>query len=385
MTAAIFWRFLWKEYRVMRAFWISMACLAVLAQLSLIAFPGITHNAAAWTFSFALIFPALYAVACGATMFAAEKEEGTYEFLRSLPVTAWRLLSGKLAFAVVSTVLLIGTLLFTADLLMKGRVVDGATQSRLWGILGLAAIEGLAWGLFFSLILHRPLQAAILTIAAVSIAVELVVRSIAPWRHWDDLGPYTAASPYRAAIAAVVLLIDAALVRGWLETRTATKRRLLPWPRRLARESTSGEVSTALPAARGAILGRLVWQTWRQSRGMMFMLGIGGAVLALLPFEAFFDGSSYEAERARMIVIGATAALMGACVFLADHEGRSSLLAEQAVRPRSVWIARQAAWLAMLAVWAMIVHGMRFVIQGGSEFLARARRLAPSELGGFGQ
>ncbi len=88
MTTAIFWRFLWKEYRVMRAFWISMACLAVLAQLALVTFPGLTHDSAAWTFSFALIFPALYAVACGATMFAAEKEEGTYEFLRSLPVTA---------------------------------------------------------------------------------------------------------------------------------------------------------------------------------------------------------------------------------------------------------------------------------------------------------
>ncbi len=215
-TTAIFWRFLWKEYRVMRAFWISMAVLAVLAQLALVAFPGLTHYAAAWTFSFALIFPALYAVACGATMFAAEKEEGTYEFLRSLPVTAWRILTGKLAFAVLSTVLLIAALRLSGEFLTKGRVVDSSTESRLLGILGLAAIEGLAWGLFFSLILRRPLQSAVLAIAAASLGVEIVVRMIAPWRHWDDLIPYVNAIPYRAAIAAVVLLIDAGLVTRWL-------------------------------------------------------------------------------------------------------------------------------------------------------------------------
>ena len=112
-----------------------MAVLAVLAQLSLVAFPGLTHYPAGWTFSFALIFPALYAVACGATMFAAEKEDGTYEFLRSLPVTAWRLLTGKLAFAVASTALLICVLLLTGDRLQNGRTIEAATESLLWRML----------------------------------------------------------------------------------------------------------------------------------------------------------------------------------------------------------------------------------------------------------
>jgi ABC-type transport system involved in multi-copper enzyme maturation permease subunit len=207
MTTAIFWRFLWKEYRVMRAFWISMAGLALLAQLSLVAFPGLTRYAAGWTFSFALIFPALYAVACGATMFAAEKEDGTYEFLRSLPVTAWRLLTGKLTFAVASTVLLIAALLFTGDTLMHGRSVDSDTETRILGLLRLAAIEGLAWGAFFSLILRRTLQAAILAIAATSLCVHVIVWTLAPrWSSINNLAPYGTVIPYRVGIAVLVSL-----------------------------------------------------------------------------------------------------------------------------------------------------------------------------------
>ncbi len=222
MTTAIFWRFLWKEYRVMRAFWISMAVLAVLAQLSLVAFPGLTQHAAAWTFSFALIFPALYAVACGATMFAAEKEEGTYEFLRSLPVTAWRLLTGKLAFAVASTVLLIGALWMSAACISEISSVDAIERWQLWATFGVAAVEGLAWGVLFSLLLRRALQAAVFGIAATSLAVHALLWAVAPVAgegHVYELNRYLAAVPYRIAVVAAVLVVDGLLVRKWLATR----------------------------------------------------------------------------------------------------------------------------------------------------------------------
>ena len=254
MTAAIFWRFLWKEYRVMRAFWISMAVVALLAQLSLIAFPGLTHSAAAWTFSFALIFPALYAVACGATMFAAEKEDGTYEFLRSLPVTAWRLLTGKLTFAVASTVLLIAVLLFTGDTLMHGRSVDSDTETRIFGLLGLAAIEGLAWGVFFSLILRHPLQAAILAIAATSLCVHVIVWTLAPrWSQMNNLAPYGTVIPYRVGIAVLVLFVDMLLLPRWLAMPRSPDRR---WFRSITRDQASA-LSASLPETRRRSLAAL--------------------------------------------------------------------------------------------------------------------------------
>ena len=229
MTAAIFWRFLWKEYRVMRAFWISMAVLAVLAQLALWAFPQVVFRPAVWTFSIALFFPALYAVACGATMFAAEREEGTYEFLRSLPVTAWRMLSGKLAFAITSALLLIATLRLTAAIVSDTSAVDAHERLQLWATFGLAAVEGLAWGMLFSLVLRRPLQAAVLAMAAVSLATHVILWRVAPVAgeaHIYDLERYLGAVPVRLLVAAIIFLADGLLVRRWLTTQSSIERSL---------------------------------------------------------------------------------------------------------------------------------------------------------------
>jgi ABC-type transport system involved in multi-copper enzyme maturation permease subunit len=373
MTAAIFWRFVWKEYRVMRAFWISMACLAVLAQLALVAFPGLTHYSTVWTFSFALIFPALYAVACGATMFAAEKEDGTYEFLRGLPVTAWRILTGKLAFAVASTLLLIAALWCLAAGLSRGSSVDAQLRPQLWGTYGLAAVEGLAWGMLFSLVLRRPLQAAVLAIAAASVAVHVALWRSMPFAgegHVFELGQYLAVVPYRSMIAGAVLLVDGLLVRRWLRPDKRTARRSLAWWRR--RVSTG--VSAAAPAMplsprRSVILGRLVWQTWRQSRWTMAaMAGPGtlGAIFAIVEISTL-SPSLLRNDVSFFAAIAVAASLMGACVFLSDNERRSvRFLADHGVRPRQVWFARELTWMAGLAAWAIVWRAIIGFLSNGN-------------------
>jgi hypothetical protein len=375
MTTAIFWRFFWKEYCMMRAFWISMAVLAVLAQLALVAFPGLTHFSAAWTFSFALICPALYAVACGATMFAAEKEEGTYEFLRSLPLTAWRLLSGKLAFAVVSTVLLMGALRVSGDFLTHGRAPDNATETQLLGALGMAAVEGLAWGLFFSLILRRPLQAAMLAIAAASVAIHLLVWSLAPRFQGGGLVSYVTVLPYRVGLVGLVLLADLLLIPRWLATPRVPGRRWYQVLTGLGAPAASSPLAASLPATRGAVLGRITWQTWRQSRGLMLILAVFGGLAAFAsPLPAVVQGYIFKSSNARIAVIAATAALMGSCVFLGDQEGRRfRFFGEHAVPLRAVWLAKLLTWFAVLCVWTIIVHVLWFFTQGGPQFLTAAR------------
>ena len=229
----------------------------------------------------------------------------------------------------------------------------------------------MAWGLFFSLILRRPLQAAVLAIAAASVCVQLLVRLLVPFSHWDDPSPYLTAVPYRAGIALLVLLGDLLIVPRWLATPKSPDRR---WFRN-AISAVKSAAAESLAAPRSAIFGRLVWQTWRQSRGMMLILGLAGGLAALAsPLPNVVEGFLFKGGNARIAVIAATAALMGSCVFLADQEERRfRYFGEHAVEFRMIWLAKLLTWFAVLCIWAVIVHGRWFLTQGGSEFVTAAR------------
>ena len=91
MNNPIFWRLVWKEYRLMRSFWIAMAVLAVILELIACISVWSPNDSVQMIFAMALVLPAFYAMGCGATLFATEHETGTYQFQRALPVSASRL------------------------------------------------------------------------------------------------------------------------------------------------------------------------------------------------------------------------------------------------------------------------------------------------------
>ena len=139
MRTTVFRRLVWKEYRVQRAFWISMLALTLFSQLLLLVSASFVHDSRwapdgaarlTWLFGFALAFPAFYALGCGATLFATEHETGTYDFQKMLPVSAWRLAAGKLAFAVASTLGMLAVCWPVAVLLSGARVQIGRASCR---------------------------------------------------------------------------------------------------------------------------------------------------------------------------------------------------------------------------------------------------------------
>jgi len=212
MNESVFWRLVWKEYRLQRAFWISMAVLTVLVQLLVLAFVWPGPERITWLFAIGLGFPAFYALGCGATLFATEHEAGTYGFQRALPVSVMRLFGSKLVFALGSTLAMI-TLLWSLAALMAGwHLPRPEGHLALWGLWGLASLELLVWGVFFSLLSTRPLKAAVLGVVAASLSTECAVSALGPLYNVD---PYLAAVPYRVAIAAVVALLDVLLGYGW--------------------------------------------------------------------------------------------------------------------------------------------------------------------------
>jgi ABC-type transport system involved in multi-copper enzyme maturation permease subunit len=212
MNGSVFWRLVWKEYRLQRAFWISMAVLTVLVELLVLAFVRAGPERVTWLFAIGLGLPAFYALGCGATLFATEHEAGTYGFQRALPVSAIGLFGSKLVFALGSTLAMIALLWSLAALMAGWHLPRPEGHLALWGLWGLASLELLVWGVFFSLLSTRPLKAAILGAVAASLSTQCAVSALGPLYNVD---PYLAAVPYRVAIGAVVALLDVLLGYGW--------------------------------------------------------------------------------------------------------------------------------------------------------------------------
>ncbi len=341
MNRSVFWRLVWKEYRLQRALWISMAVLTVLVQLLVLVFvqPGVDRIT--YIFAIGLGFPAFYALGCGATLFATEHETGTYGFQRALPVSALRLFGGKVALACISTIALIGLLWLLSAILAGWQFPREGDNLVIWGLWGLAAVELLVWGIFFSLLCTRPLLAAILAVTAASLSVHVVAGGPGP-----HLGgqPYLEAVPFRVGIAGLVALADVWLGCRWFRERIVAADRVGKFRRG---EPTGNETAAVRPGvlpARTAILGRLVWQQWRQSASIMASLGALLVPLILAGVWVWMTPAHIRQERlsVAMILAAVMACLLGASVFLGDQQRRRfRFFAEQGVRPRYVWLSRQ--------------------------------------------
>ncbi|MHB1037015.1 MAG: hypothetical protein ACYC35_19465, partial [Pirellulales bacterium] len=345
-SAAVFWRFTWKEYRVMRGFWLSLAVMAVLGQWIVSQWPRGDWSPATWYFGLALVVPGLYALGCGATMFALEREEATYDFLCGLPATGRRLLLGKLGLGVLSVLVMFGLLGCMASYLVEWQLPEPKVQWDLVATFGPAWAEALAWAILFSLLTSRPLSAACLAgavIFAVVLPTSLMVGGlVCSTRDVDALefGLYVASLPYRAALAALVLCVDFWLAKRWLPGAIGP------------RSTAAARLKAESPRRSG--LGRLVWHHLQQSAGMMAVLG-GVAVFAI-GVTAIASASTSKGGLAYWqlnlwCVSTVLPSFIGSCVFLSDQSGRQfRFFAEHGARPRYVWLSRQLVWMFFLLV-----------------------------------
>ena len=369
MNHAIFWRLVWKEYRMQRAFWISMVLLTFLIQMLQHAFSDVDRTSpttVTWTYALALLFTALYAAGCGATIFSTERETGTYEFQRSIPVSWRQLFVAKGTFAVLSILAILTVLLFMADWIAQWNLPGERHAAILWALFGFAIIELLLWGMFYSLVMDQPLVAALLTMATVSIYVHIFATSafLSPDRAPDQEWGYVRVLPLRIAIAMAVAFVDIWLARQWLR-RGDAKLSFGGWrllgstgcsSASVADTGGQADISAAAAIASGGkptkpsgevLFRRLVWQQWRQSRRMLLvvavaaiaLVGIGMGLSGVPPFN--------YGEKPRLITILASllAGLMGTFVFLGDQRHQRFLFfAEHGARPSYVWLSRQVVW-----------------------------------------
>ncbi|MHB8897858.1 MAG: hypothetical protein ACYC6Y_03825, partial [Thermoguttaceae bacterium] len=356
----------WKEYRQIRAFWWSVFALTVLLQLIVAVASG--GEQAEPVYGLALCFSVLYALGCGATMFAVEHENGTYEFLRALPVKAWTTFVSKMAYSLLSAPLLFAACLLSGRIIARTGDFPLAMALVGWAVGSLVL---LLWATLFSLLLHHVVKAALLGgLAAASMPV--IGAIIADWFHASGLPVNEAIAIAAAGIMAVVLAADLWLGARWFcEASSFASDEDL----RTRRDEATAQTSFSLESmqSRSGSFGRLVWLQWRQSQGMVLILT---AMLAPLVFslvsQLVFDRNSRLREMAApLLTLSIFAAmavvpLAGASVFAGDQrQHQFRFLTDRGVSPRLVWWSRHPVWLGALAAWIAIALVPLYLLLGG--------------------
>jgi hypothetical protein len=356
-NAKIMRRLLWQDYRLQRMFWICMGALGMLLQ-----FLGFTVREASpvdqltWLFGVSACLPAFYALGCGATMFAGERETGTFEFQRGLPVSAKRFFWNNVLFGAISTAAMIAVLFLAGSQFPE-------LPERFWdlfffGFFGIAALELFIWGAFFSLIMKRPLVAAMLGVASASVCLQLVMHgNLAVY----FTSPYIDARIVRLLIVLAVAVIDVVLGYRWFLEEGVLARVFGVWERY---RKTSASAAVVLPAPAKKQFGfftALVRLAWQQARNCAWLWGgyfliLLGAIL-IVPFidkqmTGWKDTFAFCIFAAIIFL-----PLLGVYAFYHDQQRRSFLfLTERGVRPNYVWWSRQLAGLSVPLVLGLIFY-----------------------------
>ncbi len=357
MNFAPYLRLVWKEYRAIRLFWLCLVVLVIFIQWLMavtIHVQGVVPQ-----FHLALMAPALFALGCAGTAFAIEKEDGTFEFLRAIPISSQQLFISKLLLTVLASVAMY-LVLWLAAMWITGhatpaldRMFPDAQSELLRNMLGLwlvAALEAIVWGTLFSLITARPLLSICLAVTIGSTITHLLA-SHGQRQFGFELAAYARAIPLRVLVALIVGAIDVYLGLNWLHGRHRQKRAtgqvsaIAAAPLTASSPCDIAHVHVVLATPeRPTMLAHLTWQHLRQSGWLMILLtSLSIAAVIGIP------------ESVGILLTPVLAVLMGAFVFRADQEGHHfRFFVEHNVPPRLVWISRQIPWLFALLVSTLI-------------------------------
>lgn len=372
----------WKEYRAVRAFWLSLVVLVLAAQAITLLWSTNPATGVIVVCNIALAAPAFFALGCAGAAFAVEREEGTFDFLQSAPVSPRQVFTSKLGLTALATVAMLALLWPAALVMTAGQVPEAPTLRGMLGLWLLAAVEAIAWGTLFSLLTARPLVAVCLALATVSTLLHFLASSAATGPGYAfNVENYLQAWPWRTSIVTMVLAGDVYLGLRWLHgpdaiklrVRPKAQRRKLPAPLESGPAESDALQQLVAQPDRGAILGRLCWQHFRQSAWLMLLMaGLqivltvlaaqSGLPISALPMASLFGLPILRLVGLPFVPLVGMAAVMGSCVFLPDQERRQfRFFVEHNVPPRYVWLTRQLPWLATVFV-SSLVAGLLWVL-----------------------
>jgi hypothetical protein len=337
------WRIFWKEYRAQRSFWVVIAGFGIGLMLLLAVLLDASPGRFVIPWVIALGLPTLYALGCGAILFASEQEEGTAEFLRIMAVRTSCLFAAKIAFSVISTLTLAGLLVGAARIVTWGERVNlvyGNEHAALYSLW--ITISLLVWATFFSTVCRKVLVAVCLSAAG-----PLIVRAVTQWLPWNEPGQELNLWLKELALSVPVLLGASYIL---LRRRMAESHVELSWPRGVWPGRTRKSALDRLAAKRETApdwrrqFVRLVWLERRHVFSLGHVLWIAAILLCSLAAGIVEHRLHVQHAMGGIVILSA---LAGVWSFQAEGGRRTRFLAEQGVSPLAVWLSKQLVWIGL--------------------------------------
>ncbi len=353
MNGSLIGRIVWKEYRQQRSLLLSVIGLSMFAQITVL-FVSFVIGEQVSVDGLYVMGPGmsmLYALGCGALLFAGEDEAGTIAFLRSHPVSSGEVFVGKVGFAVASTLLLLPTLWLSTLAISRGMLPEPESHSWIWLISAVGSLELLAWSVLCSLLVSRVLWATLVagSSAATFASYWLIIAEDSRFME-HDLTFVRSASLHGALMFAVILAV-VYVGRRWLDESPVIAR--MVQRATAVKPRVRGEAHAAPPTPLAACC-RLLWQGRRQSivaRRLLLAVAILTSGTALVSATVASNRTVAADRHPLLLLVPVFAALLGTCVFAGDQRQFGfRFLCQRGVSPRMIWLTRQLYWSGWLAV-----------------------------------
>ncbi len=361
MNHSPFWPLVWKEYRAARAFWLSMAGLGLLAQMTAFWLTRRPADRDWWLYGLALMVSTGFAVGIGGTLFAIEHEDRTFGLLRMLPLRPGELSRREAAHRLAGHCFA-----------RRGALADGQRSGRLETPVALrcrSAVGLVGAGLRRRTGLGHPLLAGDSQSAAGDdrdaagrlLGQRIVCHADANAQPGHDhlVRRGHSASPGGLGPGGRRRRLAAATLAG----REISRQPLAdPSAARHRPDRPPGEGANVAGVA--PVVWHLVWQSWREGRTQVVLMLIA-AVIGLGLFREIYwamlsvatpaNANTLVNQVIEFLPAALLSTLVGVLAFHADQVHSPRFLAERGVPPRLVWLSRQLAWGSWLLVWAMVI------------------------------
>jgi hypothetical protein len=340
-------RVIWKEYRAQRQVWLALAIGVLLLQLipaSLAMFSPYNSRGgyADGMLTICIVVAICYSVTSSAILFAGELEEETATFVRYLPIAPKMLIGGKLIYTVTSLLALMAAGTVTAVLLSGFVGLNWPSWSaENLNYLARSLAGGLAWGVFFSLLMDRVLTALACAMAAEFLTAAFAGNAVP--RSMDDVVYWL--------IVVGVMAIDGWLALLWAQCRAMpgqevsqaqagkTADRETFWLKTLMKVAQSGS-----PAMRST--GALAWRELRAVAPFAAIWALLGIVLVDLMVR-------WEAKMAfNVLFFFLTPIVCGLMTCVGDKRRETfRFLTDRGVAPVQAWAVKIGVWAAVMVLF----------------------------------